>query len=344
MFSCSGTVDDGTNVPEGVLRIFADKTEIAADGSETVTFKVMYGSQDVSNARTLQLVRTYGNNSQKKYMPYGVNTFSTVTPGKYTFKAEYYYNGKNFSDNQVVVEATEYYTGEEQEFEGRLLCLYFTSTTCIGCGGAAKNIKELQAKYPGKVSVVSLHRSLDGPDPMETAHTAEMLGELGGFKGLPAIFLNMDRDTQVLNGDVESAYEDYIETYSPFCGVTVDTEFNAESRELTVNLGVTSNHFIEHSYYVFLVEDEIDEYDQCGEDYVHQNVLRKMMTASKGDLLNDGLPLTVGVEATAVEKTVLDTSWDVENMRVIVAAATSMDGGKTYIVNNVSECRVLDNE
>ena len=66
--ACSGTVDPDSvkpeepagnpmeEVPEGVLRIFADKTEIAADGSETVTFTVMFGKEDVSNAKTLQLI------------------------------------------------------------------------------------------------------------------------------------------------------------------------------------------------------------------------------------------------------------------------------------------------
>jgi hypothetical protein len=43
-------------VPEGVLRIFADKTEISADGNDEVTFTVMFGSEDVSNAKTLQLI------------------------------------------------------------------------------------------------------------------------------------------------------------------------------------------------------------------------------------------------------------------------------------------------
>ena len=40
LLSCSGYVDyeDPNNVPEGVLRVFADKTSIKADGTETVTF------------------------------------------------------------------------------------------------------------------------------------------------------------------------------------------------------------------------------------------------------------------------------------------------------------------
>lgn len=344
VFACSGTVDDGTVVPEGVLRIFADKTQIAADGSETVTFKAMFGSQDVSNARTFRLVRVYGDNGDKKYMAYGANCFSTATPGKYTFTAEYYYNGTQRSDNNIVVNATEYFTGEEQEFEKRVLCLYFTSTTCTSCAGAAKNIEELQEEYPGEISVVSLHRALAAADPMETVHTTSLLKVLGGFTGLPAIYLNMDPDTKVLNGDVETTYEKYVPEYDAFCGVSVDTDFDAETRELTVNVGVTSNLFVQYIYYIFLVEDGIDEYEQCGSYYVHQNVLRDLLTSAEGDFLNGALPLSVGVEVTDVKKTVLSDEWDENNMRVIVAAAASMDNGKTYVVNNVTECKVVDNE
>ena len=57
--ACSGTVDPDAGasgnpmeeVPEGVLRIFADKTEILADGNEEVSFTVMFGKEDVSTAQ-----------------------------------------------------------------------------------------------------------------------------------------------------------------------------------------------------------------------------------------------------------------------------------------------------
>ena len=53
MMACSGNVDEKTpehdyDVPEGVLRIFADKEKIAADGADKVTFTVAFGSSDVS--------------------------------------------------------------------------------------------------------------------------------------------------------------------------------------------------------------------------------------------------------------------------------------------------------
>lgn len=329
------------NVPEGVLRIFADKTEILADGNEVVTFKVMFGSRDVSNEKTMQLVRRYGDDNDGKLMAYGANSYSTSTPGTYTFSAEYYYGGRHVSDNSVKVRAREFYTGEEQDFEGRLLCMIFTSTTCTSCSGAAGNIKALQSKHPDSFSVVSVHRYLADADPMETEHTDDLLAALGGFSGLPSIYLNMDKDTKVLNGDVETAYNNYIVSYEPFCGIDVKTEYDSETRKLDVELGITSNLPAVFRYYVFLVEDGIDEYEQCGEPYVHDNVLRDLLTGATGDKINGDLPLSTGVEVKASETTVLDASWDVEKMRVIVAAATSMDNGYSFVVNNVKECSVL---
>ena len=54
--SCHGQSDEGDDVvPDGVLRIFADKSEIVANGSDVVNFRIMFGQEDVSTAKTLQL-------------------------------------------------------------------------------------------------------------------------------------------------------------------------------------------------------------------------------------------------------------------------------------------------
>ena len=94
--ACSGTVDpDDQNpgaegnpmeeVPEGVLRIFADKTEITADGNDVVTFTVMLGKEDVSSEQTLVLIREYNGEEKRSKAS---NKFSTVTAGTYKFTAE----------------------------------------------------------------------------------------------------------------------------------------------------------------------------------------------------------------------------------------------------------------
>lgn len=347
--ACSGTIDpeagNGSeiengpeNVPEGVLRIFADKTQIKADGSDEVTFTVMLGSEDVSTAKTLQIIREY--NGEEKYMAYGANKFSTVTPGTFKFTAKYYYGGNHYTDNSVTVEAEQFFTGEEKAYQQRVLGTYFTSTGCTSCPLAAKAIKELQDNNPGKISVVAFHADMDQIiDPMTILETHEFKSILGGFTGLPAFFFNMKESTYVAEAAYNDMYAKEIASYSPQCGVSIQTAENGNG-EYTINIGITSNTPSTYRYLVFLVEDGIVA-DQTGDpNYVHQNVVRAVLTEAKGDKLNDNLPFSSGVEVTASKKVKVNPIWNLENMRVIVAATVSSDGGYNFAVNNVAECKL----
>ena len=349
--SCEGTVDpmdgqkepqvDSTlNVPEGVLRIFADKTTIAADGQEEVTFKVMFGSEDVSNAKTMQITRSFEGEAAK-YMAYGVNKFSTSTAGTYVFKAEYYYAGKQYTDNEVKVTATEYFSGDTKKYARKVLGVYFTSTSCTSCPSASAGLKKLQAEHPGEISVVAFHKYMAMPDPMEIPETDEFRSILGGFTGLPRLFWNMRTGTELIGPDFSDSYAQEVGAYVTTCGVSVSTAL--EGPELKVDIGITSNIPAVYRYIVFLVEDGIDEYEQNGKYYVHNNVVRDVLTPASGSKLNDDLPLTVGVEAKAQVTAQLSEDWDVANMRVVVAALRSDDGGETFVVNNVNECKAGGN-
>lgn len=336
--ACSGVEpDNGGNgideVPEGVLRIFADKTEISADGNDEVTFTVMFGSEDVSNVKTLQLIREY--DGEEKYMAYGSNKFSTVTAGTYKFTAKYYYAGNNYTDNYVTVEARQFFSGVTKEYEQRVLGVYFTSTGCTSCPSATKGIKALQEANPGMISVVAFHSHMSGiQDPMTIPETAEFNSALGGFDGLPRLFWNMRTGTHLIGPTFTESYNEELAAYAPNCGVTVSTENGV------VEVGITSNLPSVYRYIVFLVEDGIVA-DQSGESgYIHNNVVRKVLTGATGDKINDNLPLTVGVEAKAKKSFTLSPDWNVENMRVVAAALTSEDGGYVWIVNNVSECKI----
>ena len=332
-------VDSTLTVPEGVLRIFADKTEISADGKDEVTFKVMFGSKDVSNEKTLQLTRSY-EGGKPKYMSYGANKFSTSTAGKYTFKAEFYYAGKYITDNEIIVTAAPYYTGEAENYAQRVLGVYFTSTSCTACPSAAAGIKNLQKQHPGEISVVAFHKYLAMPDPMEIAETEEFRNYLGGFTGLPRLFWNMRKGTTLIESPFSESYDAELAAYEPTCGVAVSTSYDPKAAKLDVKVGVKSNLPAVYRYVIFLVEDGIDQYDQNGEDYVHDNVVRDVLTPASGNKLNGDLPLTVGVEALAEETAVIPSDWDVSSMRVVAAALISDDGGYTYVVNNVNECKL----
>ena len=350
--ACSGTVDpdSGTetkdpmkDVPEGVLRIFADKTEISADGNDEVTFTVMFGSEDVSNAKTLQLIRNF--NGDEKYMAYGANKFSTVTAGTYTFSAKYYYAGNNYTDNSVTVEAKPFFNGEEKNYKRQYLGTLFTSTGCNSCPLAAKGLKQLQADNPGEIILAAFHADMVVPDPMTIAETYEFQTALGGFQGLPAFFWNMREESYTGGSAFSESFAEEKDAYDTYSGVAVETTYDEGSSKLDVNIGITSNVPSVFRYMVILVEDDIPakgEYEQNGqnENYVHYNVVRKVLTNVTGDKINDNLPLTVGVEVKASKSVTLSKDWKPENMRVIVAAMTSEDGGYNWTVNNVNECKV----
>ena len=357
--ACSGTIDtnEGKNdpdagkdqVPEGVLRIFADKTEISADGNEEVTFTVMFGSEDVSNAKTLQLIRKFNGGEKGKYMAYGVNKYSTVTDGEYTFSAEYYYEGKYYvTDNSVVVEAKQFFTGEEKNYKRRFLGTLFTSTGCNSCPLAAKGLKKLQEENPDVITLAAFHADMTIPDPMTIAETYEFQRALGGFQGLPAFFWNMREDSYTGGSVFTESFAAEQEAYDTYSGVAIATSYDASSSKLDIELGITSNMPAVFRYMIILVEDNIPakgEYEQNGQsnNYVHYNVVRKVLTVSKEkihDKINDNLPLTVGVETKASKSVTLSKAWNAENMRVIVAAMTSEDGGVNWTVNNVNECKV----
>ena len=345
--SCSGTLDD--TVPEGVLRIFADKTEISADGNDEVTFTVMFGSRDVSNEKTLQIIREF--DGEQKYMAFGANKFSTVTAGTYKFTAKFYYEGNHISDNEVEIVASPYFSGEEKEYEQRVLGVYFTSTGCSSCPSSTNGLKILQAANPGKISIVAFHSDMANiSDPMAIPETGAFNAALGGFEGLPRLFWNMRQGTYLIGPSFTESYAEETAAYKPQCGVSIDTELIPSSYDgmpegnsgimCSVSVGITSNLPSVYRYMIFIVEDGIVT-DQTGDkDYVHNNVVRAVLTSEKGDKINDNLPLTVGVEAKATKTLVLSPEWNKDNLRVVVAATTSVDGGYTFVANNVAECRL----
>ncbi len=351
--SCGGTVDpDGGSdqVPEGVLRIFADKTTIAADGSEEVTFTVMFGSEDVSNAKTCQIIRTF--EGEEKYMAYGADKFSTTTAGTYKFKAKYYFGGNNMTDNEVTVVAEQFFNGEEKNYRRRYFGTLFTSTGCTYCPLSAQGLKELQAEYPGEISAVAFHSDFNSrKDPMTIPETEEFKAALGGFTGLPFFFWNMRKESELGGSANKSAYLESFEkekkAYQTYSGVSVTSEYDSATSKLDVEIGITSNLPAVFRYHVILVEDNIPaagDYEQSGsgemmKDYHHQNAARAVLTGANGDKLNDNLPLNVGVEVKAKKTVTLAKEWNIDNMRIIAVAMTSEDGGYNWTVNNVNECK-----
>ncbi len=360
--ACSGAIDpeqdngdasgSGINdVPEGTLRIFADKAKFVADGNEEVTFTVMFGSKDVSNEKTCQIIREF--NGDEKFMAYGANRFSTVTAGTYKFKAKYYYNGNYKTDNEIEIVAEQFFTGEAKNYRRRYFGTLFTSTGCNYCPMSSLALKALQAQRPGEISVATFHDHFSSvkPDPMTVPETAEFDAALGGHQGLPKFYWNMRKDSYFGGSATEVQFAEELDKemakYETYSGIAVRTSLDESSSKLDVEVGITSNMPSAFRYVIILVEDGIpavgdyaQESNKTLENYTHDNCVRKVLTGAFGDKINDGLALTVGVEAKASKSVVLPEGWKRENMRVIAVAMTSEDGGGTWTANNVNECKL----
>lgn len=342
-----GIPDDATDnevVPEGTLRLFADRTTIKADGNDQVTFRVMYGSEDVSNGRTMYLVRKF--NGEEVELTGGANTFTTTTPGTYTFKARYYKGGNIYSDNEVTILATDASSSGAQQFRHKLLGLQFTSVGCTYCPLLSTVLKLIQQEQPDRLIPISFHLHFNNmSDPMYISASELYYKELNG-NGLPMFNLDM-RDGEHMSNEravIEQEMAKIIANYPPTCGVAITTSYVASTRKLTITPRIKSNTASAYRYSVFLVEDGIVTDSQAGAtgSYTHNNVVRRVVTDNiNGARFNGGEVLTPGEDTPLASPltVTLDESWNVENMRVVVSAMNSVDGD-SYTCNNSNECRV----
>jgi hypothetical protein len=75
--------------------------------------------------------------------------------------------------------------------------------------------------------------------------------------------------------------------------------------------------------------------------YVHDNVVRKMVAPQvSGNDINNREPFTPGVEVVVEKSVSIEDGWNLENLRVVVAALTTLDGGETWTCSNANECKL----
>ena len=331
------------DVLDGVLYISADKTTIKADGVDAVTFKVNFGHEDVSNARTMNLIKTF--NGETVELAAGANTFTCTAAGTYTFKARYYKGGEFVTADEVVITATNSNVSGSTQFRHQLLGMQFTSVGCTYCPQLSTSIKLIEEEQPLRLVPVSFHLDYNVTDPMRIA-MADTYYKKFGSGGLPLFVLDVrDGEKMTSNKSVmESEMAKILANHPTTCGVAINTSYNATTRSLTITPRITSTVSASYRYLVMLTESGI-EYAQYGVtgDYTHNNVVRRVLSDNVyGVKFNSGAVLAVG-EDTAISSPLtltLDESWNVENMRVVFSALTTSDGGATYNCNNTTSCKV----
>jgi hypothetical protein len=115
----------------------------------------------------------------------------------------------------------------------------------------------------------------------------------------------MRQGTHLIGPSFKDSFAEEIAAYTPQCGLSVAaglsiSDYDGKPEDANavyeINIGITSNLPSIYRYLVFIVEDGIVAEQTGVHDYVHNNVVRAVLTSEKGDKLNDNLPLTVGVK------------------------------------------------
>ncbi len=343
--ACSGS-DDDPGVPAGTLHISADRTAITAGGPEAVTFRVMYGSSDVSRSERMHLVQEFS--GQATELDGGINTFAAPAPGSYTFKARYRDGEKVVESENSVVVTVSAGSGSGNYYR-KLLFMQFTSVGCVNCPAMSTSLKAVQEERPGRIAAASFHLQYDPnyPDPM-WIKANDMYGQKFDVTGLPTGFLDLRPDVRMSSDKaaIDKAIAAALTENSADCGVALATAYDAGSREVKVEVKVTSDAAETYRYLILLVEDGIS-YFQLGADeatHTHNNVVRAVLSSNVyGERLNQGNALQPGVEVKASRSTTLGASWNPANMRIIAAALASQDGGVTFTCRNANECALGGN-
>ena len=319
VWGCRGS-EGGEVVPDGELRISADRTTIVANGVDKVTFTLMYGSQNVSTAEEVQLA--WWKDGVENRGRWGEVSFSTVEAD---FRAIY---GSQQSSNMVrVVVEEEPTTGAERNYVQMFAGFQFTSVYCSGCPSLTQAIKAVQQRGLNLVPM-AFHRNM-GPtmiDPMtfEMPKKEDYLYACGSSgDALPFFCVNMVSGktlTAVFDrteGSEVEAVMDYVaERYPAECGVAIESRYDEARGEVEVVAKLTTNSSGYYNYQIVLLEDGI-----AFDEEVCDNVVRALSSTSRyGHKWNNGEVCRKCEEVEGVQTIKLNAEWRVARMRVVVLA------------------------
>lgn len=317
--SCHGQEDD----VEVSVKLNPSALTIVADGSESVSFEVLYGANVVSAEAKIYLI-------SHPELGFSGATFSTTEPGEYTFQAIY----RDQQSNEVTITAVAPAGPHESRFERHICVMDLTGTWCSFCPeGLTKLTFYVQKKeWTNIVHILALHDNTQGDDPMGIALSSRVMSDFGNY-GYP-MFVTDLRDSGSLTenvGDIVPSFNRSLDEYPAQSDVKIASELSG--RQLSVDVTLFAELAGKYAVSLYLVEDGIVAPQKDGSvthaEYNHKHVVRALVNSNyKGDSLGE---MNAESEATKSYTYTLPEEWNVENM-TIVATAITADG----YVNNVA--------
>lgn len=211
----------------------------------------------------------------------------------------------------------------DREFFRRTAIVRFTATWCHNCPLMATAIATVQQTLPERIIPISMHAiNSEGGLAFYQVGRYEKLYDVGGYP--TGVANNMakienERPVEALEAVIEAAVEEASADYPARTGISAHSQI--VDNRLRVDVSVAVRQQDEYSICAFLLENSI-VYSQSGitEDYVHDNVVRAVLT---DELFGDPLP---AAESREIVKYSIDSELprsvvNPENLCVVIAVA-----------------------
>ena len=204
----------------------------------------------------------------------------------------------------------------------------FTSTGCTYCPQGSANIQNL-CNMRDDIAWVAVHENMNNTDPFRTLQ-CDSITSFEGIDGFPEG--TFDRTTGIssasqvyavltnLAATTMSTFLDYIAEDPSWATVNVNSTYNPVTRQAVITIdGELVPDFndrmgADSKLTVYLTEDGlVAPQVSGGNNYVHNNVLRKALVSVKGVNINRTSETTYENEFTFT----LPTGWNADNMHVV---------------------------
>lgn len=319
---CVSCVGQKEEILESDLQLVADKVLLSVDNEESATFLVLLNGEDVTGESTIFNI-TDGTMEELREP-----VFTPQEEGEYKFQA--LYSGVP----TPAVEVKAFREAATGNFLKKWMIMKFTATWCVNCPGMADAIKSVKNEMPGRVIDIAVHHI----DDFE-AVAGKKYVEYFNVSAIPVAVVDLDKGTQTSVASatlLKNSINRVVDANLPVCGVKIASA--SQGGKLVVDVESTITGDGRYKLAVALLEDGIVKAQTGGgTDYVHNGVLRGML---QPDAMGDDLGecKAGGTVSRRYEYPVGDLS-GTGNYR-LVAFILKECGSGTYLVNNITECKL----
>ena len=278
--------------------------------------------------------------------------------------------GLNFAPERSVFDTT-YITNTIPVAQAtNVLIEDFTGVKCPNCPRAQGVAKKLMSDYPGRVFVMAMHpgkgllASLTSPFKkpgddhnskydFRTEEAADILTFLGGTSQLPIGSINRtlyNSEPSILivdpkwSGKVSEKLATSsivnIETFGTKGVYYVDANTIRINVKLTYTSASTDSQFVS----IAIIEDSLIDCQEDGtvvnENYLHNHILRRMITPTTGSQLKASIIPGRVFEKTYDYQMAINETWKIENLKLVVFVHNGTNGTNKFVVQQVKEYEI----